>query len=119
MCGVAEFYAALQEAPREAVLCLGAAAHLVDPLLNPISIFFSFFFLTLFLVWYSIFEQALCVKEKSLQLEDIEKINVRLYNHTESMIALRNLKAAYISNASLFNFIACRAMLFFTALRSY
>uniref|UniRef100_A0A6V7QXU4 Probable DNA helicase MCM8 n=1 Tax=Ananas comosus var. bracteatus TaxID=296719 RepID=A0A6V7QXU4_ANACO len=67
VCGVAEFYAALQEAPREALLCLGAAAHL-----------------------------ALCGKEKSLQLEDIEKINVRLYNHTESMIALKNLKAAYI-----------------------
>ncbi|OAY84810.1 putative DNA helicase MCM8 [Ananas comosus] len=81
VCGVAEFYAALQEAPREALLCLGAAAHL-----------------------------ALCGKEKSLRLEDIEKINVRLYNHTESMIALKNLKAAYISNASVFNFITFRAI---------
>ncbi|KAM0888130.1 hypothetical protein ACQ4PT_028495 [Festuca glaucescens] len=31
------------------------------------------------------------------RLNDIEKVNIRLYNHTETIIALKNLKAAYIS----------------------
>ncbi|XP_051206010.1 probable DNA helicase MCM8 [Lolium perenne] len=30
------------------------------------------------------------------RLNDIEKVNIRLYNHTETIIALKNLKAAYI-----------------------
>uniref|UniRef100_A0ACD5TFY3 Uncharacterized protein n=1 Tax=Avena sativa TaxID=4498 RepID=A0ACD5TFY3_AVESA len=29
-------------------------------------------------------------------VNDIEKVNIRLYNHTETIIALKNLKAAYI-----------------------
>ncbi|XP_077216175.1 minichromosome maintenance 8 isoform X3 [Tasmannia lanceolata] len=41
-------------------------------------------------------KQALLPKLKSFQLESEEKINVRLHNHPESMIALKNLKAAYI-----------------------
>jgi DNA helicase MCM8 len=34
---------------------------------------------------------------EGFQLNDIEKVNIRLYNHTETIIALKNLKAAYIS----------------------
>uniref|UniRef100_A0A0D9WHF9 Probable DNA helicase MCM8 n=1 Tax=Leersia perrieri TaxID=77586 RepID=A0A0D9WHF9_9ORYZ len=56
---------ALQEHPQEALLCMGAAVHLV---------------------W--------CAS-KDFQLGDINKINIRLYNHSKS-IALKNLKAAYI-----------------------
>ncbi|XP_073008456.1 probable DNA helicase MCM8 [Typha latifolia] len=66
-CGVKELYGALQENPKEALLCMGAAAHM-----------------------------ALCSNGQDFQLEDIEKINIRLYNHSESLIALKNLKAAYI-----------------------
>ncbi|KAF0923851.1 hypothetical protein E2562_007710 [Oryza meyeriana var. granulata] len=56
---------ALQENPKEALLCMGAAVHLV-----------------------------VCAT-RDLQLGDINKINIRLYNHTKT-IALKNLKAAYI-----------------------
>ncbi|XP_077216174.1 minichromosome maintenance 8 isoform X2 [Tasmannia lanceolata] len=67
ICEFEEFYAALEVAPKEALLCMGAAVHM-----------------------------ALLPKLKSFQLESEEKINVRLHNHPESMIALKNLKAAYI-----------------------
>lgn len=36
------------------------------------------------------------MKKNNYFLEDIEKINIRLYNYPESMITLKNLKAAYI-----------------------
>uniref|UniRef100_A0A0E0DSM8 Probable DNA helicase MCM8 n=1 Tax=Oryza meridionalis TaxID=40149 RepID=A0A0E0DSM8_9ORYZ len=56
---------ALQENPKEALLSMGAAVHLI-----------------------------VCAS-RDLQLGDINKINIRLYNHTKT-IALKNLKAAYI-----------------------
>ncbi|XP_078180015.1 minichromosome maintenance 8 isoform X3 [Carex rostrata] len=68
ICEVQDLYSSLQESPKEALLCLGAAAHL----------------------------QALCVNGKHFQLEDIQRVNVRLHNHCDSLIALKNLKAAYI-----------------------
>lgn len=34
-------------------------------------------------------------------LEDVAKINIRLHNYPESLIALKNLKAAYIGNSNL------------------
>lgn len=43
--------------------------------------------------WY--FLQIVCAS-RDFQLGDINKINIRLYNHTKT-IALKNLKAAYIS----------------------
>ncbi|XP_040380181.1 probable DNA helicase MCM8 isoform X2 [Oryza brachyantha] len=58
---------ALQENPKEALLCMGAAVHLI-----------------------------VCAI-RDLQLGDINKINIRLYNHAKT-IALKNLKAAYIKN---------------------
>ncbi|XP_078180003.1 minichromosome maintenance 8 isoform X2 [Carex rostrata] len=67
ICEVQDLYSSLQESPKEALLCLGAAAHL-----------------------------ALCVNGKHFQLEDIQRVNVRLHNHCDSLIALKNLKAAYI-----------------------
>ncbi|CAD5195732.1 unnamed protein product [Musa acuminata subsp. malaccensis] len=66
-CGVDEFYAVLEEAPKEALSCMGAAVHMV-----------------------------LSTKKINYHLEDAEKINIRLYNHPDSMITLKNLKAAYI-----------------------
>ncbi|XP_038988371.1 probable DNA helicase MCM8 [Phoenix dactylifera] len=67
VCGVEELYATLEEAPKEALLCMGSAVHM-----------------------------ALSLKEKNCQLMDIEKINIRLHNHSDSSITLKNLKAAYI-----------------------
>ncbi|KAJ4767032.1 DNA replication licensing factor MCM8 [Rhynchospora pubera] len=57
----------LKESPKEALLCLGAAAHL-----------------------------ALCEDGKNFQLDEIQRVNVRLHNYCDSLIALKNLKAAYI-----------------------
>lgn len=46
-------------------------------------------------------EQVLMAKQKNSRFEDGMKINVRVHNYPESMIALKNLKAAYIGNAIL------------------
>ncbi|XP_020252648.1 probable DNA helicase MCM8 isoform X2 [Asparagus officinalis] len=67
ICNIADFYGTLEKAPKEALSCMGAAVH-----------------------------TALLLKEKDFQFEGVEKINIRLYNYTDSMIALKNLKAAYI-----------------------
>ncbi|WOL04368.1 putative DNA helicase MCM8 isoform X1 [Canna indica] len=67
ICGANEFYTILDEAPKEALLCMGAAVHMV-----------------------------LSMKKENYHLEDIEKINIRLYNHPDSLITLKNLKASYI-----------------------
>ncbi|PIN18479.1 DNA replication licensing factor, MCM6 component [Handroanthus impetiginosus] len=65
VCGIEELYLALEEKPKDALLCMGAAVHKV-------------FFL------------------KEDPIEDFAKVNIRLHNYQESMIALKNLKAAYI-----------------------
>ncbi|KAG8376518.1 hypothetical protein BUALT_Bualt09G0071700 [Buddleja alternifolia] len=65
VCEIEEFYATLEEKPKDALLCMSAAVHKV-------------FFI------------------KADLTEDIAKINIRLRNYQESMIALKNLKAAYI-----------------------
>ncbi|KAL0338403.1 UNVERIFIED_CONTAM: putative DNA helicase MCM8 [Sesamum angustifolium] len=65
VCEVEEFYAALEEKPKDALLCMNAAVHEV-------------------------------IFEKADPGEDSIKINVRLHNYQDSMIALKNLKAAYI-----------------------
>ncbi|KAJ4841385.1 DNA replication licensing factor mcm8 [Turnera subulata] len=67
VCDVDEFYAALEEKPKMALSCMSAAVH----------------------------KMVLASLESSM-LEDDLKINIRLHNHPETMIALRNLKAAYI-----------------------
>ncbi|KAJ3703254.1 hypothetical protein LUZ61_006959 [Rhynchospora tenuis] len=66
ICVVQDLYSRLEKSPKEALLCLGAAAHL-----------------------------ALCLGGKDYQLGDIQRVNVRLHNH-DSLIQLKNLKAAYI-----------------------
>ncbi|XP_062117205.1 probable DNA helicase MCM8 [Humulus lupulus] len=66
-CDVHEFYELLEDKPKIALLCLSASAHKV--LLNK---------------W-----------DKS-ELEDGTKVNTRLHNYPQSLIALKNLKAAYI-----------------------
>ncbi|KAG8648488.1 hypothetical protein MANES_08G003200v8 [Manihot esculenta] len=66
MCEVEEFFVTLEEKPKVALSCMGAAVHKV-----------------LLTKWENI-------------LEDGTKINIRLHNYPESMIALKNLKAAYI-----------------------
>ncbi|KAL8527636.1 hypothetical protein ACS0TY_005476 [Phlomoides rotata] len=65
VCDVEEFYVALEENPKDTLLCMSAAMH---------KVFFA----------------------KKDFTEDCAKITVRLHNYQESMIALKNLKAAYI-----------------------
>ncbi|CAN0881363.1 Probable DNA helicase MCM8, partial [Linum grandiflorum] len=67
ICTIHQFYATLEEKPRAAIFCMCAAVHKVIQS-----------------EWDTNF------------LEDGMTINIRLYNHPESMIALKNLKAAYI-----------------------
>ncbi|XP_021730627.1 probable DNA helicase MCM8 [Chenopodium quinoa] len=66
ICDLECFFVNLEEYPKEALLCMGAAIHKVS----------SF-------------------QEKS-KLDSHGKINIRLHNHPDSLIALKNLKAAYI-----------------------
>ncbi|XP_057535732.1 probable DNA helicase MCM8 isoform X2 [Amaranthus tricolor] len=66
ICDVDCFYVNLEEYPKEALLCMGAAIHKVSPL------------------------------QGKRKLESHLKLNIRLHNYPESMIALKNLKAAYI-----------------------
>ncbi|XP_012082281.1 probable DNA helicase MCM8 isoform X2 [Jatropha curcas] len=67
ICDVEEFYVILEEKPKVALSCLGAAVH-----------------------------KVLSTKCEENILQVGAKINIRLHNYPESMIALKNLKAAYI-----------------------
>lgn len=69
LCGTELFYELLEEKkrPKEALLCMSAAVH-----------------------------KVLMAIEDSDRSEVDRKVNIRLYNYPESMIALKNLKAAYI-----------------------
>ncbi|KAG5550000.1 hypothetical protein RHGRI_015086 [Rhododendron griersonianum] len=62
-----EFYAVLEEKPKEALLCMGAAVH-----------------------------KVLIDKWGKDTFKDHAKINIRLHNCPELFISLKNLKAAYI-----------------------
>ncbi|KAK9079291.1 hypothetical protein SSX86_000962 [Deinandra increscens subsp. villosa] len=66
VCMVEEFYDTLESKPKEALLCMSAAVHTALYELN------------------------------DKELDESAKVNIRLHNHPESMIALKNLKAAYI-----------------------
>ncbi|KAL5546223.1 hypothetical protein UlMin_005910 [Ulmus minor] len=66
-CEIQEFYSLLEDKPKIVLLSLSAAVHKL--LLN---------------------------KWDKKQLDDEFKVNIRLHNYPESMIALKNLKAAYI-----------------------
>ncbi|KAJ4704837.1 DNA helicase [Melia azedarach] len=66
ICDVELFYATLEDKPRMAISCMSAAVHKV-----------------LLTQWENKVEEGM-------------KINIRLYNYPESMIALKNLKAAFI-----------------------
>lgn len=98
MCEVEEFFVTLEEKPKVALSCMGAAVHKVQS----VEIFASFLspvFLP-FCVQGSLLlssKQVLLTKWENI-LEDGTKINIRLHNYPESMIALKNLKAAYIGN---------------------
>ncbi|OWM82376.1 hypothetical protein CDL15_Pgr001950 [Punica granatum] len=69
LCSIELFYELLEEQkrPKEALLCMSAAVH-----------------------------KVLMAKQADSRFQDGMKINIRLYNYPESMIALKNLKAAYI-----------------------
>ncbi|XP_054802072.1 probable DNA helicase MCM8 isoform X2 [Prosopis cineraria] len=67
ICHIEEFYKMLEEKPKIALLCMSAAVH-----------------------------KVLITKWESDQLEDGAKVDIRLHNCPETMIALKNLKAAYI-----------------------
>ncbi|CDP16881.1 unnamed protein product [Coffea canephora] len=67
ICQIKELYGAMEENPKDALLCLSAAVH-----------------------------KVLMMKWDSNMMEEFVKINIRLHNYPESLIALKNLKAAYI-----------------------
>ncbi|KAL4591966.1 hypothetical protein LXL04_004943 [Taraxacum kok-saghyz] len=67
VCMLEEFYDAFERNPKEALLCMSAAVH-----------------------------KVLYSKSNDEELDDSTKVNIRLHNHPDSMIALKNLKAAYI-----------------------
>ncbi|XP_023744947.1 probable DNA helicase MCM8 [Lactuca sativa] len=67
VCMLEEFYDALERNPKEALLCMSAAVH-----------------------------TTLHSKSNDEELDEHAKVNIRLHNHPDSMIALKNLKAAYI-----------------------
>nr|XP_017255384.1 PREDICTED: probable DNA helicase MCM8 isoform X2 [Daucus carota subsp. sativus] len=69
VCGVEDFYKTLEEKPKEALLCISAAVAM-----HKVQLF----------------------KGDDSCIDDFTKINIRLHNHPKSMIALKNLKAAYI-----------------------
>ncbi|KAK2647711.1 hypothetical protein Ddye_015200 [Dipteronia dyeriana] len=66
ICDVEVFYATLEDKPRMALSCMSAAVH-----------------------------KVLLIQSEN-KLEEGAKINIRLHNYPESIIALKNLKAAYI-----------------------
>ncbi|KAK9724046.1 hypothetical protein RND81_05G044400 [Saponaria officinalis] len=66
ICNIDNLYLNLEKTPKDALLCMGMAIHKVMSL------------------------------QKESKLDSHLKINIRLHNYPESMIALRNLKAAYI-----------------------
>ncbi|XP_020588426.1 probable DNA helicase MCM8 [Phalaenopsis equestris] len=88
VCLVEGFYANLREVPKESLLCMGAAAHM-----------------------------ALLLKGNDHHIAEAEKINIRLYNHPDSLITLKSLKAAYIgwSYAFFLGFICYLLMFFYNA----
>ncbi|OVA18173.1 Mini-chromosome maintenance [Macleaya cordata] len=67
ICNVERFYESLEVTPKLALSCMGAAIH-----------------------------KILLPKWVNCESEGGVKINIRLHNYPESMIALKNLKAAYI-----------------------
>ncbi|MCL7036690.1 hypothetical protein MKW94_027520 [Papaver nudicaule] len=67
ICNEGRFYRSLESDPKVALSCMGAAVH-----------------------------KALLAKAVECDSEDDTKINIRLHNCPESVIALKNLKAAYI-----------------------
>ncbi|KAL7251724.1 hypothetical protein ACSBR1_013559 [Camellia fascicularis] len=78
ICELEDFYAALEENPKEALSCMSAAVH-----------------------------KVLSTKCGNNILEDGAKINICLHNYPESIIALKNLKTAYIGNSKFQADITC------------
>ncbi|XVE61753.1 hypothetical protein DITRI_Ditri06bG0065200 [Diplodiscus trichospermus] len=66
LCCIEEFYAKLEDKPKIALSCMSAAVHQV------------------------------LLSHSDFYLEEGMKINIRLHNYPESLIVLKNLKAAYI-----------------------
>ncbi|PWA47668.1 DNA helicase MCM8 [Artemisia annua] len=66
-CAIQEFYDAFERKPKEALLCMSAAVH-----------------------------KVLYSNSNDEKWDESAKVNIRLHNYPESMIALKNLKSAYI-----------------------
>lgn len=69
------------------------------------------FFLRTILIAF-LLKQALSTNWDDNSLDDSVKINIRLHNHPETMIALKNLKSAYIGKFMIENQIAVLCSLF-------
>ncbi|GAA0156192.1 DNA metabolism protein [Lithospermum erythrorhizon] len=67
ICELGSFYALLEERPKDALLCMSAAVH-----------------------------KVLFMSNQKNGMENLGKVNIRLHNYPESMVALKHLKAAYI-----------------------
>lgn len=106
MCDIELFYELLEEKkkPKEALLCMSAAVHKVQgevvnhSLTSQISCPRNICNVRC--------KQVLMAIEDSNRSEVDRKINIRLYNYPESMIALKNLKAASIGNVP-YRFSCC------------
>jgi DNA helicase MCM8 len=93
-CHVEEFYEMLTEKPKLALLCMSVAVHTVC--LKSLLLFYKYVhLLRLTKVFYDL-KQVLLSKWESDKPELAAKVDIRLHNCPETMIALKNLKAAYI-----------------------
>ena len=88
----------LEDKPKAALLCMSAAIHKVqsDHCRN-FSKFFCFWLCIFYL--YLTWKQVVLNNLEKNMMVDGAKINIRLHNYPETMIALKNLKAAYIGKA--------------------
>lgn len=113
MCHIEEFYEMLMEKPKIALLCMSGAVHKVS-LKSPLLLHKQVLILCLTKVLYDLnnnWKQVLLSKWENDKPELGAKVDIRLYNSPETMIALKNLKAAYIgilkNYCSVFSMLAC------------
>ena len=59
-------------------------------------------------------KQVLLTKWEKYKFDDDTKVNIRLHNYPESLIALKNLKAAYIGNVNIAYLFPCELFILFS-----
>lgn len=91
LCELQEFYTILESKSKDALLCMSAALHKV---VQNFSTYLCYFILIVSFCPCCL--QVYFMKLGDDSFDDFVKINIRLHNYPQSMIALKNLKAAYI-----------------------